>query len=237
MTPSTPTLSIVIPAYNEEKRISKTLARMTRYLADQPYTSEVIVVDDGSRDNTLSKIAEFQSIRVIRLLKNSGKGSAIRQGVLEAHGSAILFSDADLSTPIEEVQKCLEALRDGADIAIGSRALEASDIVVRQPWYRDTMGKIFNLFVLTVVMRGIRDTQCGFKCFKADVAKTLFQIARISRFSFDVEILYLARKKGYRIRQIPIQWRNDPASSVHPLRDAFRMLIDLFIIRWTHRHA
>jgi len=229
-------LSVIIPAYNEENRIGRALETITAYLNKQPYRSEIIVVDDGSHDQTGSVAARTKGVRCIRLDKNSGKGFAVRTGVLAAQGSHILFSDADLSTPIEEVEKCLYHLQKGADVVLGSRSLKDSHIIIHQPWHRELMGKIYNRVVRLLVFRGISDTQCGFKCFKAEAAQKIFKQARIDRFSFDVEILYLAKKFGCKIQQIPVRWSNDPTSSVRPLTDAYQTFLDLLKIKYLHRN-
>lgn len=226
-------LTVIIPAYNEQNRISATLTKIIHYLDKQNYKSEIIVVDDGSQDDTAAKVSGVMpKVQLIRLEKNKGKGFAIKTGVLSAQGSYLLFSDADLSTPIEEVEKFLDRLKKGADIVIGSRALKESQIIVRQPWYRETMGKIFNFFVRFLIMDDIKDTQCGFKAFKIPVAQRLFQQLKIQRFSFDVEILYIAKKTGYRVEQLPIVWANNLQTSVHSIKDSTRMLVDLLKIRF-----
>jgi Glycosyltransferases involved in cell wall biogenesis len=193
------------------------------------------VVDDGSTDNTRGVVRKFaQEIPSIRLLENSvnqGKGYSVRMGVVNSHGEIILFSDADLSTPIQEVEKLADWLNRGYDIAIGSRALPGSDILVRQAWPREFMGKVFNLLVQLLTVSGIRDTQCGFKLFKKEAAKVLFEKQTICGFGFDVEILFIAGKSGYRIKEVPIKWINFPDSRVHIVKDSFTMLIDLVRIR------
>ena len=186
-----PSLSIVIPAYNEEAVIKNTLDRAGKYLEGRYPPYEIIVVCDGCKDNT-ARLAEEAGkanhrIRVLDRKTNMGKGFSVRQGCLEAKGKYIIFTDADLSTPIDEIEKLLKWLEEGYDIAIGSRGLSESDIQIRQPWYRETMGKIFNLFVQAIAIRGISDTQCGFKGFKRDVAKDVFKRQTINGFGFDVE--------------------------------------------------
>jgi dolichyl-phosphate beta-glucosyltransferase len=228
-------LSIIIPAYNEEERISAVLQKAISFLNTKGYSFETIVVDDGSSDNTVGIVEGFSKAGGIPLLLlkngiNHGKGYAVRRGVLLSKGDYVLFSDADLSTPIEEMEKFLPFLRNGYDIVIGSRALKDSRLVVRQPWYRERMGKIFNLLVQILIMQGIKDTQCGFKIFKSEVAKKIFSFARINRFAFDVEALFIAKKFGYRIQDVPVVWINSPNSRVHILKDSFRMIADLFRI-------
>lgn len=226
-------LSIIIPAYNEEHRIGDTLKKITAYLSQKPFTAEIIVADDGSTDRTV-KIAEelrIPNLRIVKNITNLGKGAAIKNGVSAARGELILFSDADNSTPIEEVEKLISAIEEGYDVAIGSRALPDSNIVVHQPFYRETMGRIFNFLVQLLVLKGIKDTQCGFKLFRREVAKKVFSEQQLKGFAFDVEILLLARRAGYCIKEVGITWINSPASRVHPLRDASRMFTDLWRLR------
>ena len=230
-----PSLSIVIPAYNEEAVIKNTLDRAGKYLEGRYPPYEIIVVCDGCKDNT-ARLAEEAGkanhrIRVLDRKTNMGKGFSVRQGCLEAKGKYIIFTDADLSTPIDEIEKLLKWLEEGYDIAIGSRGLSESDIQIRQPWYRETMGKIFNLFVQAIAIRGISDTQCGFKGFKRDVAKDVFKRQTINGFGFDVELLYIARRLGYSIKEVPVRWLNRQASRVNPLVHPIQMLFDLIKIR------
>ena len=234
---SGPYLSVVIPCFDEENRLGPTLENIVDYLKRQNYASEIIVVDDGSRDKTAElaerKLGPFPH-RVLRLGTNQGKGEAVKRGVLEAGGQCILFTDADLSTPIEEVALLTERLKDGFDLAIGSRALRDSRVMIRQNLIRESMGKIFNRIARLFSFRKISDSQCGFKCFRRDAARDLFQMQKLKGFSFDAEIIYLAQKKGYRIAEIPVTWRNSPYSRVHILKDSVRMLIDVFRIPWIH---
>ncbi|MEW6007680.1 MAG: dolichyl-phosphate beta-glucosyltransferase [bacterium] len=222
-------LSVVIPAFNEEKRISQTLSRIIAYLKDK-FDYEIIVVDDGSSDNTSSCLSNFSDITLLKNEKNMGKGYSVRRGVMEAKGEYILFSDADLSTPIEEVERLLEEMKEN-DIVIGSRASSDSQILVHQPWWRERMGKIFNLLVKFVLLKDFQDTQCGFKLFKGSVAKEIFKLGRINRFAFDVEILFLAKKFGYRIKEKGVLWRNSLASKVDPITSSLNMAFSLFLIR------
>ena len=227
-------ISIVIAAFNEENRVGQSLQKIHQFLQGRKTDHEIIVVDDGSTDRTTPVVAELaQSIatlRIIRYEKNRGKGFALRTGVLASKGVLVLVSDADLSTPIEELDTLLPYLSE-YQVAIGSRALALSNIVVKQPWWRQEMGKTFNRIVKLLVMDNFNDTQCGFKLFRGDVARELFREARIDRFAYDVEILALAIKKGYRVAEVPIQWLNDPASKVNPIRDSLKMLVDLVKIR------
>lgn len=229
-------LSIIIPAYNEEKRLGSTLDCCVDYLQHQTYTWEILIVDDGSSDDTPVIAMNFQTlhpghIQLLQNPKNLGKGGSIKHGMLKARGQQCLFTDADNSTPIEEVTKLRKALKEGFDVAIGSRALNDSNVEVHQPWYRETMGRIFNVFVHILVMGDFKDTQCGFKLFKAEVARKVFPKQRLKGFSFDVEVLYLAMKAGYSVKEVPVRWINSPASRVHPIRDASKMFFDLLRIR------
>ena len=231
-------LSIVIPAFNEEKRIAATLETLRGYLARQNYESEIIVVDDGSKDRTVETARmklEGCRHRVLPVAVNTGKGNAVREGMLAAEGRYVLFTDADLSTPIEEVERFLRYLKEGNDVVIGSRALDRSKIEVRQNFSRELMGKVFNLIARMLVFREVRDSQCGFKAFTREAARDLFGRQKTKGFSFDAEILYLAQKKGYRIREEPVIWRNSEQSKVRILSDPLLMLRDLLVIRWIHR--
>lgn len=228
-------LSIVIPAYNEEKRIGRTLRKISEYLMEKGYPHEIIVVDDGSTDGTSELVREIaQEVPCIRLLENNsnrGKGYSVRKGVLSSKGQLIIFSDADLSTPIEELDKLKVWIETGHNIAIGSRALPESEILLPQPWYRQCMGKIFNRLVRLLAATEIKDTQCGFKLFMGKVARSLFEKQTIDGFGFDAELLYIAKKSGYTVREVPVRWINSPDSRVNILRDPFLMLRDLIIMR------
>jgi len=229
-------LSVVIPAHNEAERIGPTLEQVLAYLGRQSYTWEVVVVDDVSHDATAEVVAAFQQreprLRLVQRSGKPGKGAAVQAGMLAARGRRVLFSDADLSTPIEEAQKLLAAVENERyDIAIGSRALPESDLRVRQPWYREAMGRIFNLMVRVVALHGFRDTQCGFKLFRGEVAQDLFRRQTITGFAFDVEILFIAVKRGLRVKEAPVTWINSPRSKVDPVRDSLRMMRDMSGIR------
>lgn len=228
-------LSIVIPAYNEEKRLLPTLGKICAYLSNQGFPYEVIVVDDGSTDNTLQMVRNFacldKHVVVLANKQNRGKGYSVKKGMLSAKGEYIFFTDADLSTPIEEIEKCLPYLNNGYDVVIGSRSIPGSDITIHQPWYREKMGKIFNFMVNMVLVKGIIDTQCGFKGFKNEVVKTVFNRCSIDGFSFDVEALYLSRKFNFKIKEIPIRWENSALSKVNPIRHSLQMFRDLFRIK------
>lgn len=232
-------LSVVIPAFNEETRIGSSLEAVQNFLSAKGWDYELIVVDDGSSDKTQEVVKvhfhnDSYSKRLICNDGNRGKGYSVRRGMLEAQGECILFTDADLSTPIQEVEKLMEVLSAGYDIAIGSRALVESQVVVHQNLLRELMGKVFNLIARLLTFKGIRDSQCGFKLFRKTVAHHLFSLQKIDGFSFDAEIVYLAQKLGYRIKEVSILWSNSPASKVQIFRDPVRMLRDLIRIRFYH---
>ncbi|MEK7845778.1 MAG: dolichyl-phosphate beta-glucosyltransferase [Nitrospinota bacterium] len=231
----TPYISIVIPAYNEEAVIKKTLEKVAEYLEGRYPSYEIIVVCDGCKDNTAGLAEQAakanKRIRVLSRNANMGKGFSVRQGCLEAKGDYIIFTDADLSTPIDEIEKLLKWLEEGYDIVIGSRAIKESDIQIHQPWYRETMGKTFNLFVQVIAVKGIKDTQCGFKGFKKEAVQPVFTRQTINGFSFDVEVLYIATRLGYKIKEVPIRWLNRAESKVNPLTHPLQMLTDLIRIR------
>jgi dolichyl-phosphate beta-glucosyltransferase len=232
-------LSIVIPAYNEEERIGQTLRTICEYLARQDYAAEIIVVDDGSRDRTAEKAADvlrgMKNARIISRRVNAGKGYSVREGILYSRGELVLFSDADLSTPIEELKKFLPWLQAGYDVVLGSRAFPGSDIQIRQNFFRELMGKTFNVFVRLWLIKGIPDTQCGFKLFRGDVAREIFRLVRTKGFSFDVEALYLCLRSGYKIQQVPVCWRNSPPSKVRIFKSSVQMLLELAMVKLAHR--
>ncbi|HOW58916.1 MAG TPA: glycosyltransferase family 2 protein [Candidatus Omnitrophota bacterium] len=232
-----PFLSVVIPAFNEEKRLPQTLNTILGFLKRQEFDSEIIVSDDGSQDGTVAiaqeKLRNFNH-RILITSQNRGKGHAVRQGVLVSAGQYILFTDADLSTPIEEVSRFLERLKHDCDVVIGSRAMPDSKVEVHQNFLRELMGKTFNLIARAWAFKGIHDSQCGFKGFRGDVAHKLFSEQKLDGFSFDVEILYLAQKHGYRILELPVIWRNSAQSRVQVLRDPLLMFWDVLKIRRLH---
>lgn len=230
---SKPYLSVVIPAYNEARRLPGTLQRMHAYFATRGIDVEVLVVDNRSSDGTAAAAAAvaWPAVRILEERDRRGKGAAVRTGVLAARGQYVLFSDADLSTPIEEVEALLAAIDRGADVSIASRGLTASRVEVHQPWYRERMGKAFNALVQVLVLRGIRDTQCGFKCFRAAAVGPLFEPLQTAGFGFDVEVLVRAHDLGMRIAEIPTRWINAPDSRVRPGIDSVRMLLELLAIR------
>lgn len=236
--PAAPELSVVIPAYNEEARLGATLEKVLAYLEGRRIPFEVLVVDDGSRDRTAAVAERFagRGARLLRLPANRGKGAATRHGVAASRGRRVLMTDADLSTPIEEVAK-LEPRLAGAEVAIGSRAVADADVRLHQPRYRELMGKTFNLLIRLLGVRGVRDTQCGFKLLAGDVARELFAGMVTDGFAFDVELVWLARRRGYRVVEVGVVWLNSPASRVHPLADPPRMILDILRFRWQHRRG
>jgi dolichyl-phosphate beta-glucosyltransferase len=238
MNASAPELSLIIPAYNERARLPRSLAKIRDYfLARGGFENlEVLVVDDGSHDDT-ARVAEgwkreIPSLRVVANDQNRGKGYSVRHGMLEARGRIALFTDADLSSPIEEAEKLLAAIRTGSDVAIGSRALDRSLIEVHQSRWRELAGIIFNGFVRFVTGLPFQDTQCGFKAFVLQRSRVVFQQQRIEGFGFDPEVLFLAKRHGLHAVEVPVRWAHDPATKVHMLRDSLRMFGDLIYIRW-----
>lgn len=235
MSSAEPELSIIIPAFNEELRLPETLSRISAYIRASQRATEVIVVDDGSTDQTANIGNSFQreigSLRVVANNENRGKGYSVRHGMREARGRIVLFTDADLSAPIEEADKLLTALADH-DVAIGSRALNRSLISVRQSIFREYAGMVFNFIVRAILRLPFVDTQCGFKAFRRQPSAVIFQQQRIERFGFDPELLYLARHHGLRSVEIPVRWAHSPATKVSMWRDSMQMFADVFIIRW-----
>jgi dolichyl-phosphate beta-glucosyltransferase len=230
------TYSIVIPAYNEGARLGATLEKVLEYVRAQGWNAEVIVVNDGSRDNTASLVREFaEKNPAVRLVENSGnrgKGYSVRNGMLNARGEIVVFSDADLSSPIEEMPKLLAALAGGADIAIGSRWLRAELQTRRQSLHRQLFGRVFNLLLRIILGLRFKDTQCGFKAFTRRAAQTIFPLQRIERWGFDPEILFLARKFGFRVEEVPVLWGHSGDTRIHPLLDGARMFWEMLRIRW-----
>lgn len=228
-------LSIVIPCFNEEFRITPTLSKVEEFLLSKKYQSEIIAVDDGSQDGTLHALEQFRKatklpIRILSYHPNKGKGHAVKEGVLAARGEFILFMDADLSTPIQEIDHFLQILEQSeADVVIGSRNLPQSQ--VRRPKQREVLSKAFNLLVQALLLPGIRDTQCGFKCFRRAAALAIFGKGPASGLVFDVEVLYVARRLGHGIVEAPVRWDYSAGSKVHPLRDSARMLAALLGLR------
>jgi dolichyl-phosphate beta-glucosyltransferase len=228
-------LSVVIPAFNEERRLPKTVGEIDAFLRERGYDAEIVVVDDGSRDATYEKARSLcetiPSLRVLTFPRNHGKGFAVKAGMLAATRSAVLFSDADHSTPISDIDRLWEPYDRGCDIVIASRHLAQSEILVRQPAHRRFIGRSFNMIVSLFAVRGIRDTQCGFKLFRQETARRIFSRLRTDGFAFDVEILIRARQQGLRIAEVPVRWVDSPGSRVHPLRDSSRMFVEILRMR------
>jgi dolichyl-phosphate beta-glucosyltransferase len=235
MSPDSPELSIIIPSYNEELRLPATLSRIAAYTRSSNRPTEVIVVDDGSRDNTIAAAEKFRTeipnLRVISNGQNRGKGYSVRHGMQEARGDIVLFTDADLSAPIEEVEKLLPAMKLN-EVAIGSRAMDRSQITVHESHFREFAGIVFNKIVRLILRLPFVDTQCGFKAFRRIPCQIIFEQQTIERFGFDPELLYLARHHGLRSAEISVRWGHSPATKVSMLRDSIQMFIDVFIIRW-----
>jgi glycosyltransferase involved in cell wall biosynthesis len=231
-----PFYSIVIPAYNEGARLGATLEKVLTYLHQQGWDAEVIVVNDGSRDNTAEIVRSFAAkdpaLRLVENPGNRGKGYSVRNGMLNARGRVVLFSDADLSSPIEEAPKLFQALENGADIAIGSRWLRAETQTQRQPLHRQLFGRIFNLLLRLTLGLKFKDTQCGFKAFKQRAAQTIFPLQKIERWGFDPEILFLARKFGLKVEEIPVAWGHSGDTRINPVLDGARMFQEMLHIRW-----
>lgn len=230
-------LSIVIPAYNEAKRIGPALDKIRNYLASKRFLAEVVVVDDGSTDDTPALLraaaVRWPGLRTLTNQPNRGKGFSVRRGALEAQGVFVLFTDADLSAPIEEADKLIAALESAAaDAAVGSRALDRSLIGVRQPWRREYAGRLFNLLVRLFTGLKIRDTQCGLKLFRRHSTRRAFEAQRVTGFGFDPELLFLIEREGGRVVEVPVRWNDDPATKVRFLRDSTRMFLDLIALRW-----
>lgn len=235
--PAAPQLSIVIPAYNEAKRISRTLETLQKFLEVRSLTAEVIVVNDGSSDETAAVVeSHCRQWNVLRLIDNGGnrgKGFSVRNGALAAEGDVILFTDADLSAPITEAPKLVDPIANGeCDVTFGSRAVDRSLIGVHQSPFRETSGRIFNLCVQGLTGLPFKDTQCGFKAFRRSVARPVFERQTIMGFGFDPEILYIAKKRGLRLREIPVRWNHVEGTTVRFLRDSCCMFLDLLRIRW-----
>lgn len=234
---ASPYLSIIIPAYNESLRVGKTLDKVRKYASSKHFEVEIVLVDDGSSDRTADLFREFQSLwpgsQVLLNGINRGKGFSVRRGVLEAQGKVVLFTDADLSAPIEEADKLLAALEtESADAAIGSRALDRKLIGVRQPLRREFAGRFFNLLVRLFTGLKLHDTQCGLKLFRRDSTRRAFELQQVERFGFDPEVLFLIQHLGGKIVEVPVRWNDNPATKVHFLRDSTRMFLDLIVLRW-----
>lgn len=235
MDSANPDLSIIIPSFNEETRLPDSLEKIAAYIRNSGRPTEVLVVDDGSTDATAAVAQLFcqklPGLRVISNGENRGKGYSVRHGMREARGRIVLFTDADLSAPIEEAEKLLPALQTN-DVAIGSRAMNRNLITVRQSRFRELAGIIFNSVVRLILRLPFVDTQCGFKAFRREPCRIIFQQQRIEGFGFDPELLYLARHHGLRSVEIPVRWAHSPATKVSMLRDSIQMFVDVFVIRW-----
>ena len=230
------TYSFIIPAYNESSRIRPTLDELLRYMHERNWDAEILVVDDGSRDDTAQIVREYgkshPQILLVENPGNRGKGFSVRNGMLHARGDICLFTDADLSSPITEAQRLFDAIAGGADIAIGSRWLRSELQTERQPLYRQAFGRIFNLVLRIFLGLKFADTQCGFKAFRRDAAQRVFPLQRIERWGFDPEILFLARNLGFSVKEVPVVWAHSEGTRLHPFRDGLRMFGDVLRIRW-----
>jgi dolichyl-phosphate beta-glucosyltransferase len=236
-------ISIIVPAYNEHRRISKTLETINDYFLRTPLTRQIIVVDDGSDDGTLEVVEnlkkDISDLRLIAYYPNRGKGHAIKKGIEESRGEYLLFTDADNSTPIEEFAKFYPLLRDN-HVVIGSRYLSGSTIVVKQPRYRVIIGRWGNKLIQFFLLDGVEDTQCGFKAFQHDAAKQIFSRMRVNRFGFDIEILSIARLLNFTVKEMPVSWYNSPESRIRPIKDALRTFGELIYIKlnlWGGRYS
>jgi dolichyl-phosphate beta-glucosyltransferase len=231
-----PTYSIVVPAYNESARLGASLEKILSYIAQQKWPAEVIVVNDGSSDDTAEIVRRLAknnlTLRLVENPGNRGKGYSVRNGMLQARGRVLVFSDADLSSPIEELPKLLKALNDGAEIAIGSRWLQAELQTERQPLHRQLFGRVFNLLLRIALGLRFKDTQCGFKAFQQRAAQKIFPLQRIERWGFDPEILFLAGKFGLSVQEVPVAWAHSGGTRIHPLTDGSRMFWEMLRIRW-----
>jgi dolichyl-phosphate beta-glucosyltransferase len=228
--------SIIIPAYNESARIAASLEKILTYAAKRQWRAEIIVVDDGSKDSTVDIVRKFMArnsaIRLLQNPGNRGKGYSVRNGMLHASGEIMLFSDADLSSPIEESEKLFAAIRNGAEIAIGSRWVKTELQTVKQPLYRQLFGRIFNLLLRLILGLHYKDTQCGFKAFTRQAASDIFPLQHIERWGFDPELLYLAKRFGFKVYEVPVEWAHREGTRIHPFKDGLRMFGDLLRIRW-----
>jgi len=228
--------SIVIPAYNESARIGGTIEKILAFSARNGWGAEILIVNDGSRDDTAQIVRQYAAgnpaLRLIENPGNHGKGYSVRNGVLHAQGQVILFSDADLSSPIEESTALFAALAEGADVAMGSRWLRRELQTQRQPLHRQLYGRIFNLLLRLILGLHYKDTQCGFKAFTRRAALTIFPLQKIERWGFDPEILYLARKFGFRVKEVPVRWAHREGTRLNPVRDGIRMFWEILKIRW-----
>ncbi|NLN77695.1 MAG: glycosyltransferase family 2 protein [Armatimonadetes bacterium] len=231
MAVTAPFLSLIIPAYNERSRIAGSVRAVCTFLDTLNMSYEIVVVDDGSTDDTVGAVPVDDRVKTISYEINRGKGHAVRMGIAASHGEYVAFSDADLSAPIEEITKLFDAISSGADVAIGSRAMQQSKLLMRQPLYRELGGKTLNLAIQILAVPGIRDTQCGFKLFKGDLARRIFKECILDGWGFDVEALYLARRLGCSIAEVPIRWAHSADSKISPFSAGLQVLKDLVRIR------
>lgn len=231
-------LSIIIPAYNEQDRIGKTIEETFRYLNARPYRSEVVVVNDGSRDQTREVVEGYRAeygerLRILDNPGNRGKGYSVRSGMLAGQGEILLFYDADLATPLSEVEKVLAPIEENRyDVVFGSRALDRSLIGTHQSWFREMIGRVGNLVQFVFTGLRFKDTQCGFKAFRREAAQSVFPLQQIDGFGFDPEILFIARKQGWRLLETPVRWNHVPGSKVHVIGTPLKALMEVMTIRW-----
>jgi len=234
--PAVPTYSIVIPAYNEGERIRKTIEKVLAFTSERHWPAEVLIVNDGSTDDTAEIVRSYAvsqpALRLIENPGNRGKGYSVRNGMLHSHGDLVLFSDADLSSPIEESLKLFAAIEAGADVAIGSRWIRTELQIQRQPLHRQLFGRLFNLALRLALGLHFKDTQCGFKAFTRKAAHTIFPLQHIERWGFDPEVLFLARRFGFSIQEVAVRWAHREGTRINPLRDGIRMLGELLRVRW-----
>jgi len=230
------THSFVVPAYNESERLTVSLPKISDFIRQQRLHAEIIVVNDGSSDDTADVVRRYMlrdpDVRLVENPGNRGKGYSVRNGMLHARGDLVMFTDADLSSPIYEAEKLFAALRQGADVAIGSRWLRAELQTERQPWYRQLYGRLFNLALRITLGLKYRDTQCGFKAFTKPAAQTVFTRQRIERWGFDPELLFLANKFKLHTAEVPVEWAHDHRSKISPLRDGIKMGLEMLAVRW-----
>ena len=228
--------SVVIPAYNESKRLRPTLDSVLAYVTSEKLDAELIVVNDGSTDGTADLVKQYASqypnVRLLENPSNRGKGYSVRNGMMHANGDVLLLSDADLSSPIEEASKLFEAIGAGNDIAIGSRWLDSSLQTERQTWLRQIYGRVFNVFLRLLLGLKQKDTQCGFKAFTRSAALSIFPLQKIERWGFDPELLYIADRFKFKVAEVPVKWADDAGSKINPLRDGLKMVEEAFRIRW-----
>jgi glycosyltransferase involved in cell wall biosynthesis len=228
--------SIIIPAYNEAERLSASLEKILSYMAEHGWAAEILVVNDGSRDNTADVVRSFgttnKAVKLVENPGNRGKGYSVRHGMLEAQGDVLLFTDADLSSPIYEAEKLFRALEAGADVAIGSRWLNPTLQTEKQPWLRQLYGRLFNLLLRVLLGLKQKDTQCGFKAFNRRSGDAIFPRQHIERWGFDPELLFLARTLGFKVAEVPVEWAHDHRSKINPIRDGARMFAEILAVRW-----